>query len=74
MLSDFAPATRPQSWTGGTTYNPKDGRTYAATLTLRAPDLLEMEGCVLIVCSRQVWRKLPTTCHPVPPDASNRRH
>jgi Delta7-sterol 5-desaturase len=74
MLSDFAPATRPQSWTGGTIYNPEDGRTYGATLTLRAPDLLEVEGCVLIVCSRQVWRKLPTSCHPASSDTPNRRH
>lgn len=51
MLSDFAPGTRAQIWSGGTIYNPEDGRTYAATLTLRAPDLLEVEGCVLIICS-----------------------
>ena len=64
MLFDFAPGSRPQSWTGGHIYNPEDGRTYSATLTQRSTDLLEVEGCVLFVCSRQVWRKLPATCNP----------
>lgn len=64
MLSDFTPAEKPNAWSGGSIYNPEDGRTYAATLTLQAPDQLAVEGCVLFVCSRQVWRKLPTTCNP----------
>jgi uncharacterized protein (DUF2147 family) len=72
MLSDFSP-TRPRTWSGGHIYNPEDGRTYSATLTLRGPDVLEVEGCVLIVCSRQVWRKLPASCQPAAVDHSVRR-
>jgi uncharacterized protein (DUF2147 family) len=64
MLSDFTAGAKPNTWSGGTIYNPEDGRNYAATLTLQAPDQLSAEGCVLFVCSRQIWRKLPATCNP----------
>ncbi|MDE2604378.1 MAG: DUF2147 domain-containing protein [Burkholderiales bacterium] len=64
MLSDFTAGEKPNSWSGGSIYNPEDGRSYAATLTLQTPDQLVVEGCVLFVCSRQVWRKLPPTCNP----------
>jgi sterol desaturase/sphingolipid hydroxylase (fatty acid hydroxylase superfamily)/uncharacterized protein (DUF2147 family) len=42
---------------GGTIYNPEDGRTYNATMRLQGSDTLVVEGCVLFICRKQVWRK-----------------
>lgn len=58
MLHGFRPGT-PGTWIDGRIYNPEDGRTYGATLKLRTPELLEVQGCVLMFCARQVWRRLP---------------
>jgi uncharacterized protein (DUF2147 family) len=44
----------------GRIYNPEDGQTYRATLSRRSPDMLIVEGCVLFVCQKQVWRKAST--------------
>lgn len=41
----------------GRIYNPEDGQTYRATVKQRGADTLVVEGCVLIACSKQVWRK-----------------
>lgn len=41
----------------GRIYNPEDGQTYRATMKRRGADALVIEGCVLIVCRQQVWRK-----------------
>ena len=41
----------------GRIYNPEDGQTYRATVKRRGADTLVVEGCVLIACSKQVWRK-----------------
>jgi uncharacterized protein (DUF2147 family) len=45
----------------GTIYNAQDGRTYQASVTLRRPDLLEVEGCILggWLCSSEDWRRVP---------------
>ena len=37
----------------GRIYNPEDGQTYRATVKRRGADPLLVEGCVLIVCSKQ---------------------
>ena len=42
-------------WRGGTVYNPKDGNTYRSKLTLKAPDHLRVQGCVLFLCRTQDW-------------------
>jgi len=44
-------------WTGGSIYNPEDGRHYAANLRLRNAEVLELEGCVLFICKQQIWRR-----------------
>lgn len=62
LLSDFSQGSQPGTWMGGSIYNPEDGRTYSATMRLRGLDVLEVEGCVLFLCSRQVWRRLPASC------------
>lgn len=41
----------------GRIYNPEDGQTYRATVSRRGVDTLVVEGCVLFVCQKQVWRK-----------------
>ncbi len=51
--------TEPGRWGGGTIYNPDDGRRYSVSLRLRSPEVLEVEGCVLFICKRQVWRRPP---------------
>jgi uncharacterized protein (DUF2147 family) len=46
----------------GRIYNPENGRTYRASLKLRRPDILEVKGCLLIVCDTQVWRRVESLC------------
>ncbi|WP_395714900.1 DUF2147 domain-containing protein [Reyranella sp.] len=55
ILSGLAP-TAGGVWSGRI-YNPEDGKTYSATLRRTAPDTLFVEGCVLFICQKQVWRK-----------------
>jgi uncharacterized protein (DUF2147 family) len=40
----------------GRIYNPEDGQTYRATLRRPTADTLTIEGCVLFICQKQVWR------------------
>ena len=40
----------------GRIYNPEDGQTYRATLRRPGADTLTIEGCVLFICQKQVWR------------------
>ncbi|HEU0203398.1 MAG TPA: DUF2147 domain-containing protein [Burkholderiaceae bacterium] len=57
-------------WEGGRIYDPEDGRHYDASITLKSPDNLLVEGCVLFVCKSQVWRqRRPDPCGapPAPP-------
>jgi uncharacterized protein (DUF2147 family) len=44
----------------GRIYNPEDGQSYRATVTRRSADSLLVEGCVLFVCQKQIWRR-PST-------------
>ncbi|TWO68032.1 DUF2147 domain-containing protein [Caenimonas sedimenti] len=62
MLSGFKPGLVAGSWADGQIYNPEDGRTYSARMKLRSPEVLEVEGCVLVLCSRQIWRRVPRRC------------
>jgi len=49
--------TAPNVFTGGTIYNPDDGRTYTGTIRLRQ-DALYLQGCALgVFCQTQVWRR-----------------
>lgn len=43
----------------GSLYNPKDGKTYAGSVTPKGPDTIEVAGCVLsVLCKRQTWRRI----------------
>jgi Delta7-sterol 5-desaturase len=55
ILSDVTIA-KPGVWEGRI-YNPEDGQSYRATLSRRSADTLVVEGCVLFVCQKQIWRK-----------------
>lgn len=56
ILSDFQEAPD-GSYRGGTIYNPEDGRTYRATLKLTSHDRLQVRGCVMFICQKQIWLK-----------------
>jgi uncharacterized protein (DUF2147 family) len=55
ILSDLK-VKSPGLWEGRI-YNPEDGKTYGATLSRHGPDSLMVQGCVVFVCQKQVWRK-----------------
>lgn len=55
ILSGLAPK-QGGGWQGRI-YNPEDGQTYRATVSRRGADVLVVEGCVLFVCQKQLWRK-----------------
>jgi uncharacterized protein (DUF2147 family) len=52
--------TKSNQWEGPI-YNPKNGKTYQGTITLKQSDVLEVEGCVLggWICGGQNWTRLP---------------
>lgn len=54
ILSGLTPAAG-GGW-AGRIYNPEDGQTYRATVRQTATDTLAIEGCVLFICQKQVWR------------------
>jgi uncharacterized protein (DUF2147 family) len=44
------------AWSGQI-YNPEDGQTYRSVLRHVGADTLDVEGCVLMLCKKQIWRK-----------------
>jgi len=47
------------AWTGGTIYNPDDGGTYQATVTLQNRDTLGVRGCIVWpLCKNQSWQRI----------------
>lgn len=38
--------------------NPEDGRTYRGKIKLASEGALELEGCALVFCKRQIWRRV----------------
>jgi len=53
----------------GTIYNAKDGKTYESTMTLKSPNELEIEGCVLgFLCGGQTWTRISG---PIPSSPTN---
>lgn len=47
----------PERWTGGTIYNPEDGRTYRSELALDGADVLKVKGCFGPLCRTQTWTR-----------------
>jgi len=65
MLEGLRPASA-DLWANGKIYNPENGKTYSASMTLRSHDILEVQGCVLFVCSKQIWRRAESVCTDAP--------
>ena len=56
----------PYKWGDGRIYNPEDGRSYASNIALLTANTLEVNGCVMLFCKRQVWRRFDAAqCPPV---------
>jgi uncharacterized protein (DUF2147 family) len=67
-------ATQANRW-DGQIYNSENGKTYTGNISLSSPDVLRVEGCLLIFCGGQDWTRVakanvPTTGRagqPAPP-------
>ena len=51
--------TKPGLWEGDV-YNAENGQTYSSRISLTAPDVLRIEGCVLggLICGGQNWTRV----------------
>ena len=47
----------PGRWTGGRIYDPNDGKTYDAKIAVNGDGTLKVEGCILMLCQAQTWRR-----------------
>ena len=56
MIRDFKQAA-PGRWTGGKIYDPGSGKTYDSKISVSANGTLKVEGCVLMICQAQTWRR-----------------
>jgi uncharacterized protein (DUF2147 family) len=56
MIRDFK-AAAPGRWTGGKIYDPGSGKTYDSKIGVNANGTLKVEGCILVVCQAQTWRR-----------------
>lgn len=56
LIRDFKPAG-PGRWTGGKIYDPNSGKTYDSKMRVNPDGTLKVEGCVLMVCQAQTWRR-----------------
>ena len=53
MLEGFRQTAK--GWTGGTIYNPKEGKTYSSKMKLKDDGVLEVKGCIALLCKTQNW-------------------
>ena len=62
IMRGFKPAG-PGKWKNGSIYNPEDGNTYGAELTIQAPQTLLMRGFlgISLFGSTQTWKRDPGT-------------
>lgn len=59
MLEGFR--RKANGWTGGTIYNPKEGKTYGSRIKLLADGVLEVKGCIGPICQTQHWAPVEST-------------
>lgn len=59
VLSGFR-KEKTRQWTGGSAFNPADGNTYRASLSVLDNSRLLVSGCVLVFCREQVWLRVGT--------------
>lgn len=41
----------------GEIYNPQDGKTYSGSIAVVSPDMLRVEGCLLVFCGGENWTR-----------------
>lgn len=51
------------AWRGGRLRDPFEGRVYRGALRQISADMLELEGCALVFCRTQIWRRLASLPH-----------
>jgi uncharacterized protein (DUF2147 family) len=56
FIRDFKKA-EPGRWTGGKIYDPNSGKTYDSRMRVNPDGTLKLEGCVLVVCQAQTWKR-----------------
>lgn len=56
MIHGFKRAA-PGRWTGGKIYDPGGGKTYDSKISINPNGTLKVEGCILVVCQAQTWRR-----------------
>jgi len=59
ILMGMKPGEAADQWAGDI-YNPEDGKTYQARLTLQDARTLQVKGCVLggLICKSQAWSRV----------------
>ena len=55
-VSGFKQAA-PGKWTGGKLYDPSTGKTYKGKVSANPDGTLKVEGCVLMICQAQTWKR-----------------
>jgi len=49
----------PTEWSGGSVYNPEDGKTYHGSIKLVDDDTLKLTGCIMApFCKTQTWTRV----------------
>lgn len=56
MIRDFT-RDGPGRWSGGKIYDPGAGKTYDSKMSVNPDGTLKVEGCVLMICKAQTWRR-----------------
>jgi uncharacterized protein (DUF2147 family) len=56
MIREFRPAG-PGRWDGGKIYDPRSGKTYNSKMRLTPDGALKVDGCVMMFCQTQTWRR-----------------
>lgn len=44
-------------WAGGKIYGPESGKTYDSKISVTGNGTLKVEGCVMMICQAQIWKK-----------------
>jgi uncharacterized protein (DUF2147 family) len=66
ILIDMKPAADGTRW-DGQVYNAENGKTYTANITIKDPNTLRIEGCVLgFLCGGQNWTRVQGTAAQAP--------
>jgi uncharacterized protein (DUF2147 family) len=56
LIWDFK-AVGAGAWTGGKIYEPATGKTYDSKISINPDGTLKVEGCILVLCKAQTWKR-----------------